>query len=311
MTDYISIVTPTFNEAKNIKLLSSEIKKIMHNLKLNYEHIIIDNCSTDGTIEILRELASNDLNIKIILNISNYGHIRSPYYGLLQSTGDATVLMCSDFQHPVELIEKYYKKWKLEKSKVILGRKINSEENFFMKFFRNFYYKFLNLISAINLPENCTGDGLYDRSVIEVLKKTNEKNPYLRGMISILGYKIDFIDFVQPKRLHGITSNNFFSLFDYAILGVIKHSSLPLRFLTILGLIISFFSMLTGVIFLILKILNWNTFSFGLAPLLVGVFILGGFQMLITGLVGEYIVSLINNTNNHPIVIEKERINFK
>lgn len=311
MPDYLSVVTPTFNEVENIEPLTKDIKDQMKKLEVDYEHIIIDNCSDDGTVEKLRSIAQRDKNVKVILNMSNYGHIRSPYYGLLQAEGDAVILMCSDFQHPVYLIKEYYLKWKNESEMVILGRKIDTQENYLMKSLRRFYYKFLNTISGLNLPENCTGDGLYDKSVVKILKNTNEKYPYLRGLISILGYKISFIDFNQPQRLHGKSSNNIFSLFDYAILGVIKHSYLPLRTLTIAGLFFSFASIFTGLVFLILKLLNWETFSLGIAPLLIGVFVLGGMQMLITGLVGEYLITLNINNNNHPLVIEKERINFK
>jgi glycosyltransferase involved in cell wall biosynthesis len=311
LKDFLSIVTPTYNEVDNIGPLSLEIKKIFNELSLDYEHIIIDNCSTDGTIEKIKNLASKDKNIKVIINLSNYGHIRSPYYGLLQSSGDATILMCSDFQHPPKLIKEYYNKWKNERPSIIFGRKIDSEENILVKKTRNIYYKFLNTISEIKLPENCTGDGLYDKSVIEHLKNINETYPYLRGLLPSLGFKIEFIDFNQPLRRFGKSNNNFFSLFDYAILGIVKHSYLPLRAIIFLGLFLSIFSIIIAIFFLIYKLLNWQSFSLGIAPLLVGFFTISGIQMLLIGFIGEYLISISKYVNKHPIVIEKERINFK
>ena len=308
--DFSSIVTPTFNEVENIDEISLEIKKTLRELHVNYEHIIIDNNSIDGTQEKIINLAKLDKNIKVIINQNNYGHIRSPFYALLQAKGDAVILIPSDFQHPVELIKEYYRIWKTEKFKVIFGRKINSKENFIKKNLRRLSYRVLKYISDDDLPLDCTGDGLYDKSVINVLRKTNEFKPYLRGLISALGYKIGYVDFIQQERKYGLTKNNFLSLFDFAILGFIKHSSAPMRLVTLIGFFISIISFIFGFFYFILKILNWNSFEFGLAPILIGFFIFTGVQILLIGLLGEYVVSLKENIKNHPLVIEKKRVNF-
>lgn len=308
--DFISIVTPTFNEVENIEEISLQIKKILKDLNVNYEHIIIDNNSIDGTQEKIINLAKLDKNIKVIINQNNYGHIRSPFHALLQAKGDAVILVPSDFQHPLELIKRYYKIWKMGKFKVIFGRKINSEENFIKKNLRRLSYRVLKYISDDDLPLDCTGDGLYDKSVIDILKKTNEFKPYLRGLISALGYKICYIDFIQQKRLYGKTKNNFFSLFDFALLGLIKHSSVPMRFVTLFGFFTSIISISCGFFYLVLKLLNWNTIEFGMAPILTGFFILTGIQIFFIGLIGEYIMNLQDNIKKHPLVIEKKRVNF-
>jgi glycosyltransferase involved in cell wall biosynthesis len=307
---FISIITPTFNEKDNIEKLSFEISNVLKDLNVKYEHIIIDNNSTDGTQDKIIDIASKDKNVKIIINQNNYGHIRSPFHALLQANGDAVILIPSDFQHPVNLIKEYFELWKKNHHKVILGRKINSKENFIKKNLRRLCYRILKKISNDDLPLDCTGDGLYDRSVIEVLRKTNEFKPYLRGLVSSLGYKIEYLDYIQQKRLTGETKNNFFSLFDFAVLGLIKHSSVPMRFVTLFGFFTSIISISCGLFYLVLKILNWNTIEFGIAPILTGFFILTGIQIFFIGLIGEYIVNLQDNIKKHPLVIEKKRINF-
>jgi len=305
----ISIVTPTFNEEENIKKLCSGIKIEMEKLNVSYEHIVIDNCSTDKTITNLKEICSTDKNVKAIINTKNFGHIKSPFHGILQSSGDACILMASDFQDPLDLIPVYVKKW-LGGSKIVLGKKITSEENNLIFSIRKFFYKFLNKISETKLTENTTGSGIFDKSVINQLKKINDPYPYLRGLLNELSEEISVVEFKQPKRLSGKTKNNIFTLYDIGMLGIIKHSRAPLRLVTLLGFILSFFSLLTAFIYFIYKLIFWNSFDIGIAPLVIGIFGFASIQILLLGIIGEYVGILLIHLRNMPLVIEKERINF-
>ena len=305
----ISVCTPTYNEKENILKLYSEIKKIFEDNNLEYEHVVIDNNSDDGTIDILKDICEKDKNFKVIINQKNYGHIRSPFYGLLQTSGDATILMSSDFQDPVELIPKYIEKWK-SGEKIVLGKKANSDQTKIFFSLRNLYYKFLNLLSEDDLTLNTTGSGIFDKEVIEELKKIKDPYPYFRGLITELGYKISFINFNQPKRMAGKTKNNIFTLYDIAMLGLVKHSRKPLRFMVLVGFLSSFICFLTGLIYLFYKIIFWNSFSVGIAPIVIGLFLIASIQITLLGLVGEYIGVILLNQKKTPLVVEKERINF-
>jgi len=305
----ISIVTPTFNEEENIKRLCSEIKVEVESLNYDYEHIIIDNSSSDKTIDILREIASKDKNVKIIINSRNYGHIKSPFYGVMQATGDACILMVSDFQEPIYLISKYIKKWE-NGAKIVLGQKNISEENNFIFSLRKLFYTLLNKISETELSINTTGTGLFDKEVIDRLKKINDPYPYFRGLISEVGFDIETIKFDQPLRKFGKTKNNFFTLYDLAMLGVVKHSRMPLRIMTLLGFISSFGCLFVATIYLILKLIFWNSFELGSAPTIIGIFTISSIQIMLLGLLGEYIGVILMHQRNMPLVIEKERINF-
>jgi glycosyltransferase involved in cell wall biosynthesis len=305
----ISIVTPTFNEEENIEKLCFGIKVEMEKLKIDYEHIVIDNCSTDKTIDVLKGICTKDKNVKVIVNTKNFGHIKSPFYGILQSSGDACILMASDFQDPLELISKYIQKWK-NGSKIVLGKKISSEENSLVFSVRKIFYKFLNRISETKLTENTTGSGIFDKSIINQLKNISDPYPYLRGLLNELGVKIDIVEFNQPKRKLGKTKNNIFTLYDIGMLGIIKHSRAPLRFVTFLGFLLSFFSLLTALIYFIYKLVFWNSFEVGIAPLVIGIFGFASIQVLLLGIIGEYVGILLIHVRNLPLVIEKERINF-
>ena len=305
----ISIVTPTFNEVDNIERLSLKIKEICDFNKINYEQIIIDNNSNDGTIEVIKKLTARFKNIKAIINQSNFGHIKSPYYGLLQSQGDAAICMTSDFQSPPELIIDYYNKW-ISGSKVVLGRRKKTSDRFFHKIIKKIYYDFILKISIHKLEKNVTGEGLYDKSVISVLRTINDPYPYLRGLVFELGFKIDFVDFNQPQRNRGTSKNNFYTLFDLGLIGVVKHSNVILRIMILFGFFLGIMSMLTAFAVLIFKILFWNSFQLGLAPILIGFFGLTAIQIMIVGLIGEYVSTVLAYSKNLPLVIEKERINF-
>lgn len=309
MNEFISIVTYTFNEEENIKKLCTGIKIEMEKLNIDYEHIVIDNCSTDKTIHILKEICSKDKKVKAIINARNFGHLRSPFYGILQSKGDACILMASDFQDPLDLIPKYIQKWQ-NGAKIVLGKKTSSEESSLIFFIRNLFYKFMNKISETKLTENTTSSGIFDKSVINQLKNINDPYPYLRGLLNELSEEISIVEFNQPKRLSGITKNNIFTLYDVGMLGIIKHSRAPLRLVTFLGFVLSFFSILTAFIYFIYKLVFWNSFDVGIAPLIIGIFSFASIQILLLGIIGEYVGILLIHLRNLPLVIEKERINF-
>ena len=305
----ISVVTPTYNEFDNIGKIYDEIKNKFKEINCEYEHIIIDNNSSDGTIDKIKNLAKNDKNLKIIINSKNYGHIRSPFHGLLQSNGDATILMAADFQDPIDLISKYIDEWK-KGNKIILGEKITSDENKIKFSLRKLFYNFLNYLSEFELTKNTTGSGIFDKSVIEKLRQLNDPYPYFRGLINEIGIEIKTIKFDQPQRKYGVTKNNFSTLYDIAMLGIVKHSRKPLRFMVLIGFLSSAISLMVALFYFIYKLLFWNSFSLGLAPIIIGIFIVSSIQITLLGLVGEYIGIILLHQRNLPLVIEKERINF-
>ena len=309
MKKLISIVTPTFNEDQNIEKLSKEISIQMQNLDYDYEHIIIDNASTDNTQEVIKKLCLNDKRIKAIINTKNFGHIRSPYHAILQSKGDAVILFSSDFQDPPILIPQLIDKW-IQGSHIVLLKRKSSQENFILKLFKNLFYKIIRLISESSLTERTTGSGIFSKKIIEELRKIKEPYPYFRGLITEITNNIDTIEFDQPKRLKGNSKNNFFTLFDIGMLGIIKHSRLPLRFMTISGFLLSFSSLLIGLFFFTYKLLFWNSFQLGLAPLILGLFFGISVQVFMLGIIGEYVGFILMQTRQMPLVVEKERINF-
>ena len=305
----ISVVTATFNEEANIEKISNDIANEMKKLDVDYEHIIIDNDSTDKTQFIIREICKKDKKIKAIFNTRNFGHTRSPYYAILQSSGDATILLAADFQDPIELIPSLINKWQTGYKVVFLKRK-SSEENFITETIKSFFYKFINLISEIELVQKTTGSGIFDKAIISKLKKLEDPNPYFRGMISEIESNIGILEFQQPKRLHGKSKNNLYSLFDLGINGIIKHSKLPLRIMTIGGFIFSLILIIVGLFFLIYKILYWDKFQLGLAPVILGVFFGISILIFMLGIIGEYIGIILSQVRKIPLVVEKERINF-
>ena len=246
MKKKISIVTPTYNEESNIEKLCNLIADEMKKLNYDYEHIVIDNCSSDKTVSILKKLAQSNKNLKIIVNTRNFGHIKSPIYGILQANGDAVILMSSDFQDPISLIPTYLEEWE-KGNKVVMAQKSSSDENMQLNFIRKFFYKTIRFISETPLLLNTTGAGLFDRKIIEEVRSINDPYPYFRGLVSEITSEIKLIKFHQPKRAGGITKNNLYTLYDIAVLGIIKHSKLPLRILTFIGLITSFLSLIVAI----------------------------------------------------------------
>lgn len=305
----ISIVTPCFNELENIDELCNRIKFVMSQCEYDYEHIIIDNHSTDGTIDRLKVLAEKDSKLKIIINVRNFGHTKSPYYALLQSNGDAAILIASDLQDPPELILEFIKYWE-QGFNIVLAVKPSSDESKLMFFVRKIYYSLITKISDVALVKNATGAGLFDIKVIEILRKIEDPNPYFRGLLCEIGFPIATVPFNQPARKKGITKNNFFTLYDLAVLGITNHSKLPIRLMAMCGFLLSFFSIIVAIIFFILKLLYWNSFQLGTAPVLIGIFFFAAIQTFCLGVLGEYIGSIHSQVRKMPLVIEQERINF-
>ena len=306
---YISVVTPTYNEEENIVALCQQVEKIFQEINHDYEHIIIDNNSSDSTVEKVKELIIKNSSIKLIVNSKNYGHLLSPFYGIKQSSGQATILINADFQDPPELIKKLINSWE-KGNKITLLQKTKTNENFLIKNLRKFYYWFLTKTSNSGLSQNTTGSGIYDKSIVEILKQIKDPIPYLRGLLAEIGPDINLIQFNQPARISGKSKNNFFTLFDLAMIGLVKQSKFFLRFMTICGLTISIFSFLISIVFLTLKLIFWDQFEIGKAPLLIGLFAISGFQILFLGLLGEYINVVLMHVRDLPDIVEKERINF-
>lgn len=309
MRKLISIVTPCYNEEANIDELYQRIVEVMSRLDYDYEHIFIDNCSTDSSIVKLRALAAQDNRVKLILNARNFGHIRSPYYALLQARGDAAVLIASDLQDPPEMIEEFVKKWE-EGFKTVMAVKPESEESRLMFIARRAYYRFVTRISEVPLVQNATGAGLFDRAVLDILKKIDDPYPYFRGLLCEIGFPIATVPFKQPRRLRGITSNNFYTLYDIAMLGITNHSKVPLRLMVMGGALLAGLSLLAAFGFLIAKLVFWNSFQMGIAPLLISLFFFSSVQILFLGMLGEYLGSVHTKIRNMPLVVELERVNF-
>lgn len=307
----ISILIPCYNEEDNIKPIGEDIvKEIETNLKqYDYEIIFIDNNSTDKTREYIREICSSNKKIKAIFNARNFGQFNSPYYGLLQTTGDCTILICADFQDPVEMITKFVNEWE-NGYKIVIGIKNKSKENKIMYFLRSIYYKIIKKLSDVEQIEHFTGFGLYDKEFIEVLKNLNDHTPFLRGIVAELGFKRKEVMYEQEKRKAGKTHNNFYKLYDAAMLSFTSYTKIGLRVATFTGILISVICFVIGIIYLILKLMYWDRFSAGIAPVLIGMFFIGALQMFFIGFLGEYILAINSRTMNRPLVIEEERINF-
>lgn len=306
----IGFVVPCYNEVDNVGELYQQISTIMREMKrYEYEFIFIDNASTDGTKTVLRSLAKKDKKVKAIFNTRNFGQIRSPFYALLQCHADAVIRIAADLQDPPELIPEFIEKWE-SGLKVVMGVKVVSEESPIIYGLRSFYYKTLQSLAEITLVEHATGFGLYDQEVVKELRMINDPYPFFRGLIAEMGYKYEAIPYKQPKRKRGLTKNNFYTLYDMAMLGITNHSKLPLRIATMLGFLTSVISFLVGLVYLVYKLVNWQNFALGLAPVVVDLFFMGSIQLLFLGIVGEYIGAIYTQVLNRPLVVEDERLNF-
>lgn len=307
----ISVLIPCYNEEENVIPISKAvIDTITTELPAyDYELVFIDNDSQDNTRSLLRGLCAENPKIKAIFNAKNFGQFNSPYYGMLQCTGDCVISMVADFQDPVELIPKYVHEWE-NGYKIVIGIKTTSQENKFMYWLRSLYYKMIKKFSNVEQIEHFTGSGLYDRDFIEVLRDLKDPTPFLRGIVAELGYKRKEIPYEQPKRRAGKTHNNFYTLYDAAMLSVTSYTKVALRVATFIGAICSGISFLVAIVYLIMKLIWWDRFPAGIAPMLIGLLFLGSIQILFVGLVGEYVLSINQRVMNRPLVVEEERINF-
>ena len=307
----ISVLVPTYNELGNVGPLSEAITAEFRKLpQYDYEIVFIDNDSKDGTRDKIRELCAGDRHIKAIFNAKNFGQSNSPYYGLTQTTGDCTILMCADFQDPVEMIPVLIKEWE-NGYRIVSAIKTTSKENKLIRFFRTCYYKALKKLSDVEQIEHFTGFGLYDRSFIDILRELKDPTPFLRGIVAEFGSKRKEIPYEQQLRKSGKSSNNFYSLYDLAMLSFTSYTKIGLRLATFVGLFISLGSFLVALVYFIMKLIFWDTFNAGIAPLIIGIFFLGAVQLIFLGLIGEYILSINKRIMNRPLVIEEERINFE
>lgn len=306
----VSIITPCYNEEENVEETYRQVKALFEKLgKYRYEHVFIDNASKDRTLAILRRLAAADNHVKVIANSRNFGHIRSPQYALLQCRGDAAIFVVADLQDPLELIPQFLEKWE-QGHKVVMGVKVRSDEHPLMFALRRMYYKLVRRLADIELTNGFYGYGLFDRVVIEAIRAMDDPYPYGRGMIAEIGFDPAKIEYLQRRRERGITKNNFYSLYDMAMLGIISHSKVPLRLATMLGFAMSAVSMLVGLAYLLAKLLFWQRFELGLAPLIVGLFTFASLQLFFIGILGEYVGFIHTLCQRRPLVVERERINF-
>ena len=307
----ISILIPCYNEVENVVPMSEAVQQIMREQlsKYDYELIFIDNCSKDGTRERLRDICRLNPKVKAILNAKNFGQFNSPYYGLCQTSGDCAISMCADFQDPVEMIPRFVEEWE-KGSKIVCGIKATSRENKIIRAFRTLYYKMIKKFSDVEQIEHFTGFGLYDKSFIGTLRDLHDPTPFLRGIVAELGPERKEIPYEQQRRRAGKTHNNFFTLYDAAMLSFTSYTKIGLRLALFGGFLLAALSILAAIVYLILKLVWWDTFSAGSTPILLAVLVLGSVQLFFIGLVGEYVMSMNLRIMNRPLVVEEERINF-
>lgn len=307
----ISILVPCFNEAENVRPLSEAVIGILADRLggYDYELIFIDNCSADGTREILADLCAGNKRIKAIFNTKNFGQFNSPFYGLCQTTGDCTILMCADFQDPVEMLPQFVAEW--EKGyKIVSAIKTTSEENPIMYFLRSCYYKAIKKMSSVEQIEHFTGFGLYDKSFIDVLRGLDDPVPFLRGIVAELGPLRKDIPYAQARRRAGHTHNNWYTLYDAAMLSFTSYTKIGLRLATMAGFLFSLLTMVVAMFYLVSKLVYWDLFQAGMAPVVIGMFFLGSVQLFFLGLLGEYVLSINTRMMHRPLVVEEKRINF-
>lgn len=307
----VSVLIPCYNEEENVIPISKAIEDMFEsNLhQYDYELVFIDNDSKDNTRQLIREICKSNSHVKAIFNAKNFGQFNSPYYGMCQTTGDCTITMCCDFQDPIEMIPKLVQEWE-NGYKIVCAIKTTSKENKIMRFLRTCYYKVIKKMSEVDQIEHFTGFGLYDKEFIQVLQDLHDPTPFLRGIVAELGYKRKDIPYEQQRRRAGKTHNNWFTLYDAAMLSFTSYTKAGLRLATILGFIMAAVSIVIAIIYLILKLLYWDNFPVGIAPILLAVLILGSMQLFFTGFLGEYVLSINKRMMGRPLVIEEERLNF-
>ncbi|HAE44492.1 MAG TPA: glycosyltransferase [Lachnospiraceae bacterium] len=307
----ISVVVPTYNEQENVVPLTDTLVKIFTEElpEYDYEIIFIDNHSKDNTKVLIRQICSRNPKVKAIFNARNFGQMRSPVYGFKQAYGDCVVRLNADFQDPPSLIPTFVREWE-KGHKIVIGIKEKTEENFFMAFVRRQYYKFLRKITDIGHIENFTGFGLFDKAFVDVVRSIHDPLPYFRGMVAEFGFEYKTILYQRPNRRAGKSKNHFYSLYDVAMIGITSYSKVVLRLAAFLGFIIGGLSFVVAIVYLILKLVHWDWFRSGIAPLVIGVFFLGGVNLFFTGLLGEYVLAINSRVLDRPLVVEEERINF-
>lgn len=307
----ISVITPCFNEEANVRELYERVRAVFQSIgRYRYEHIFIDNASRDNTLAVLKRLAREDKNVKVIANTRNFGHLRSPHHAFHQTCGDAVIGVAADLQDPPEMIRDMVREWE-NGAAFVIGIKTTSAENGLMFAIRKSYYSLINRLSTIPTYENFTGFGLYDRKVVDMIKEMKDPYPYFRGMIAEVGLPHVELEYHQPVRKRGITKNNFYTLYDLAMLGITNHSKVPLRLATLSGFASAFLSVLVGIGYLIYKLIFWNRFTAGMAPLMIGLFFFAYIQLIFLGIIGEYVGAIHTFVQNRPLVFEKERVNFE
>lgn len=307
----ISVMIPCFNEVENVEPISEAVVNVLTNelSQYDYELLFIDNCSDDGTREKLEMICSHNQKIKAIFNVTNFGQFNSPFYGMCQTTGDCTITMCCDFQDPVELLPSFVEEW--EKGyKIVSAIKTSSKENAIVYFMRSIYYKLIKNMSDVKMIEHFTGFGLYDKIFIELIRQLDDPIPFLRGIVAEYGFKRKDIEYEQAERRAGKTSNNFYRLYDAAMLSITSYTKIGLRIATLIGFLSSGISLMIALIYFVIKLMNWNTFQAGYAPLIIGMFVIGSIQLFFIGLLGEYILNINTRIIHRPLVVEERRINF-
>lgn len=307
----ISVMIPTYNEEENARpiyeAVRNEIQKSLP--EYDYEILFIDNKSQDATRAIIESICAEDSHVKAIFNCRNFGQFNSPYYGIINTSGDCTITICADFQDPVDLIPVFVREW--EKGyKIVIGRKTKSQENKLVYFLRGCYYKVIRKMSSVEMIEQFTGFGLYDRSFVQTLRDLKDPTPFIRGIVAELGPERKEIEYTQPQRRAGKTHNNWYSLFDAAMLSFTSYTKVGMRIAEFAGFSIAALSFLIGMFYLIAKLVNWNGFTAGYAPTMIAVFFMGGVQLAFLGFIGEYIMAMNTRIMNRPLVVEEKRLNF-
>lgn len=309
-TRTVTILTPCYNEEENVRALYEKVKSVFAPLTdYRYEHLFIDNASTDGTVAVLRDLASRDRAVKVIVNTRNFGHIRSPIHALLQCRTDAVIIVAADFQDPPEVIPRLLERWR-EGYKVVLAIKAAAEESAMMFAIRRVGYRVVDALSEVQQVRNNTGFGLYDKAFLSVLRTLPDPYPYFRGIVAELGFKYATVPYTQPSRKRGITKNNLYMLYDLGVQGIINHSKIPLRIAAILGFISSVISLGAALVYFVMKMLFWYDLPIGVAPVIIGLFCVASVQLFFLGVLGEYVGAIYTQVRNRPLVVEQERINF-
>lgn len=308
----VSILIPCYNEEENVIPMSKAISDLFENTltQYDYELLFIDNDSHDNTRPLLREICRNNKHVKAIFNAKNFGQFNSPYYGILQTSGDCVISMVCDFQDPIELIPQYLEEWE-NGYKIVIGIKTSSKENRFVYWLRSIYYKMIKKFSSVEQIEHFTGSGLYDKSFVDVLRELNDPTPFLRGIVAELGFKRKEISYIQPQRRAGKTHNNWYTLYDAAMLSFTSYTKIGLRIATIIGGFSGLISLLIGIIYLIMKLILWDELGSGIAPIMIVMCFIGAMQMFFLGFLGEYILSMNQRIMHRPLVVEEERINFE